>query len=360
MPRGRPRPGRVVSGGEGDRANGEDEEHSSRDMEDGSTDSSTSGIMEAVSALNADVFYVSGTLDRGTADRLRASHDRSSHDECIVLLTTYGGDADAAYVMARFLAGRPNGFKAFITGRCKSAGTLLALGAREIVMGSRGELGPLDVQVSEKDEPFRVGSGLELFTTLNTLAQNTFTTFETFVLALIGRTGGQISMKAAAKIATELTVGIMKPISQQIDPLQLGRRERALNIAKAYAERLGVSENVVAELATGYPDHGFVIDLVEACKLLGSKVRAPNDAESGLESALRNHPLGVGLYDPPPHSQRGITLRLNEIATQHSVRTEEIDDEGPELRRDSEGERTEMDGERPRDGAELHQADSPH
>ena len=323
--------------------------------------SEASRIKEAVSALNADVLYVSAPLDRGTADQLRKLSRRSEHEDCIVLLTTYGGDADAAYVIARLLdRDRPNGFRAFITGRCKSAGTLLALGAREIVMGSRGELGPLDVQVSEKDEPFRVGSGLELFTTLNTLAQNTFTTFETFLLALIGRTGGQISMKAAAKIATELTVGIMSPISQQIDPLQLGRRERALNIAKAYAERLGVSDNVVGALATGYPDHGFVIDLEEARKLLGPMVRAPNDAEARLEIALRNHPLGVGLYDPPPYSQKSIILRLNDIPTQQRAKTEETHGEGPNLRGGPEGERTEMDGERVGDGAELHQADSPH
>ena len=318
-------------------------------------------IVQAVSALNADVFYVSAVLNRDTADMLREAHSRRSHGECILILTTFGGDPDAAYLMARFLRdGHPNGFAAFILGRCKSAGTLLALGAREIVMGSRGELGPLDIQVSEKDEPFRLASGLELFTTLNSLAQNTFTTFETYLLQLIGRSASQISMKAAAKIATELTVGIMSPISQQIDPLQLGRRERALNIAKAYAERLDVPRNVVAELATGYPDHGFVIDLTEAKKLLNARARAPTGDEANLEAALRRNSI-PGLYDQVPHPPGALVLRLNDIATQESnAGPEETDDEAPRVRADPTRERPEVDGERAGDGAELHQTDAPN
>ena len=115
-----------------------------------------SEIVQAVSALDADVLYVSGVLDRDTADILREVHSRRTRGKCILVLTTFGGDPAAAYLMARFLRDvHPDGFTVFIPGRCKSAGTLLALGAREIVMGDRGELGPLDIQVSEKDEPFR-------------------------------------------------------------------------------------------------------------------------------------------------------------------------------------------------------------
>ena len=227
-------------------------------------------------------------------------------------------------------------------------------------MGRRGELGPLDTQVLEKDEPFRLGSGLELFTTLTSLAQNTFTTFETYMLQLIGRSFRQISMKTAAEIATDLTVGIMSPISQQIDPLQLGRRERALNIVKAYAKRLGIPDKVVGKLATDYPDHGFVIDLKEAEKLLEGKVRAPNDGEVGLEKALSRCDI-PGLYDPLSHPQPGIVVRLNDIASQpQSEAQEETHGQEPDLRGDQEGERSEVDGERSGDGPELHQADAPH
>ena len=64
-------------------------------------------------------------------------------------------------LIARFLRGVYESVTVCVFGYCKSAGTLLALGCHEVAMGLRGELGPLDVQVSEKDELARFGSGLE-------------------------------------------------------------------------------------------------------------------------------------------------------------------------------------------------------
>lgn len=316
-------------------------------------------IQEALAALKADVFYVSGDIDRNVANALREAHDRRNVDnDCILILTTLGGDADAAYIMARFLqAGSPNGFRAFIPGRCKSAGTLLALSAKEIIMGRRGELGPLDIQVSEKDEPFRPASGLELFVSLASLTQNTFRTFETYMLQLIGRSGGTLSMKTAAKIATELTTGIMSPISQQIDPLQLGRRQRELGIVQSYAERLGISDEIVGRLANEYEDHGFVIDFAEARDLLKDRVRPPSADEARLEAAL----AGLrGLYDPSPKSP--IVVRLNDLASdpQQQAGREDTHDQEPELRGRQEGERAEVDEQRQADGAEIHQASAPN
>lgn len=266
--------------------------------------------------------------------------------------------------MARFLRDTyPNGFRSLIFGRCKSAGTLLALGSTEIVMGARGELGPLDIQVSEKDEPFRVGSGLELFTALNSITQNTFMTFEHYLLGLIQRSGSQISMKTAAKIATELTIGIMSPISQQIDPLQLGRRERALNIVKAYAHRLNISEKIVAELATGYPDHGFVIDCQEAKTLLGNGiVRVPDEQERELEEALAASDI-AGLYSPYHYHYPdvGIVLRLNSsldaLPEEELEATDEEHDDHGDVRGSQKKERSEVDGERSPDGTKNDPAD---
>ena len=306
-------------------------------------------VRKAVADLEADVVLLSSAvLTRQTADQLRAQCASRSHEECILILTTFGGYPDAAYLMARFLnAAYPKGFKAFIIGQCKSAGTLLALGAKEeIVMGNRGELGPLDIQVPEKDEPFRLGSGLELFEALNNLAQSTYEMFEAYMLQLIGRSAGQLSVKTAAKIATELAVGIMAPIASQIDPLQLGRQERALNIVKAYAKRLGVPNSVVGKLATEYPDHGFVIDFKEAESLLSKKVREPNEQECALEYELSQ--AGIpGLYDPQP-ADRPFIVRL---AEQQQPKRENVYAGRPDLRGNQEESPSQVDGQRPRDGS---------
>ncbi len=130
-----------------------------------------------------DLFLVSAPLDRTTAQHLHAAHSRSLRQKhCVLVLTTSGGDADAAYIMARYLRRHYEKLTICVFGYCKSAGTLLALGGHELVMGERGELGPLDVQVSSKDEMFPSRSGLEIFASLEVLKAHAFQSFERYLL----------------------------------------------------------------------------------------------------------------------------------------------------------------------------------
>jgi len=235
-----------------------------------------------------DVFFISASLDRITVQGLYEAHHRSQRGKhCVLVLTTPGGDADAAYIMARYLKRNYQKVTICVFGYCKSAGTLLALGGHELVIGERGELGPLDVQVSTKDEIFPSTSGLEIFASLEVLKAHAFESFERYLLRVLTRSAGQITTKTAAQVATELTVGLLAPMAAQIDPLRLGHEQRALEIAGRYAHLLGVPPNVVARLTTEYPSHGFVIDLEEARDFLPEKtVRGPNDAELRLEAEL--------------------------------------------------------------------------
>lgn len=257
-----------------------------------SNDSDAAGV----ASPPPDVFFLSAGINRPIADRFRALHEEhASHGEqCILVLTTYGGEADAAYIMSRYLRQVYEHLTVCVFGCCKSAGTLLAVGATELVMGRRGELGPLDVQVSEKDQLFPAGSGLEIFTSLSVLIAHAYESFERYFLATVERSSGQITTKTAADIATKLAIGLIAPISGQIDPLRLGREQRELDIASQYARRLGVSEQAISMLTKTYPSHGFVIDREEAISLLDI-ARPPNAAEEALEAALTNHP---GLYYP--------------------------------------------------------------
>ena len=313
-------------------------------------------IRSAAEALEADVFYVSAPLIRSSADALHGLHKTGvSHERCVLVLTTFGGYPDAAYIMARDLReSYPKGFRVCIFGFCKSAGTLLALGASKIVMGSRGELGPLDVQVSEKDELGQYGSGLEIFTSLNVLTTTAFAMFHRYLQETVERNNGQISTKTAAEIATKLTVGLMSPISRQIDPLRLGRRQRALDIAKRYAMQLGVPEKTATVLTTDYPDHGFVIDLPAAKKLLGpEKVRSPTDMEERLEAALA---AAGDLYYPKPPPGR-IEL-LNQPQQPHQASRRNQEETRPDEQQDGAGDPGEVAGQRDANINEDDQADS--
>ena len=314
-------------------------------------------IRSAAGALRADVYYLSGTLSRETDARLRVVAERSrQHDRCVLVLTTSGGDADAAYLIARFLHRVYARVIVCVFGYCKSAGTLLALGCHEIAMGLRGELGPLDVQLSEKDELARVGSGLEIVASLNLIAATAFSSFENYLVATVQRSGGQISTKTAAEIATNLTVGLVAPISGQIDPIRLGREQRAMEIASAYAERLGISPQAIARLTTDYPDHGFVIDLTEAREFL-DHARELDPLERALEEAVAGAIPAV--YYPTARQDIVTCLTAPHAATVHpNLDEEETVDEG--LPKDTEGDSGEAALEDPGVRSPSREADGPN
>jgi membrane-bound ClpP family serine protease len=100
------------------------------------------------------------------------------HERGTLVLSTLGGDPHAAYRIARFLKYCYKRFYLYVFGYCKSAGTIIALGADEIIMSVRGELGPLDVQMIKPDEFTERSSGLDISIALEEVASRAFGTFE--------------------------------------------------------------------------------------------------------------------------------------------------------------------------------------
>lgn len=266
-------------------------------------------------ALDADVFVYTGSITRKLANAFTHEVEKAGKKPNVALvLCTTGGDPDAAYIVARILKARykDGKFTLLVFGICKSAGTLIALGADEIVMSSRGELGPLDVQMMKSDELVFRSSGLDISQAIESLSERAYDVFWKNFMTTIVRTGGAITTKTAADIATSLSVGLLSPITQQIDPLRVGEVERAINIAQHYGERLNGDAKRVQSLINDYPSHTFVIDYTEACDLFGN-VRQPNEVEKGLENYLRqlekvkgvtfiSHPNDEGIvgYIAPP------------------------------------------------------------
>jgi ClpP class serine protease len=72
-----------------------------------------------------------------------------------LLLQSPGGDGEAAVRIARSAQARCDEFSVIVPDIAKSAGTLLALGADHIIMGSTSDLGPVDPQIMVKpNAPF--------------------------------------------------------------------------------------------------------------------------------------------------------------------------------------------------------------
>ena len=241
--------------------------------------------------LDADVILYNGPLFRQGADiMVRECASRRRRSNVVLILVTPGGDAESAYRIARYLQRSYDRFMLYVSGYCKSAGTLISTGAHEIIMSEHGELGPLDVQMSKRDELWESQSGLTVQDTLTTLQSHAIDAYTNVLLSVIQGSGGTVSLKMATEIATSMTGTLFAPIYGQIDPIHVGEAGRAMNIASEYGRRLlAVGKNITVEalqqIISGYPSHEFVIDCAEASELFGN-VRTPTDSERQLTEAL--------------------------------------------------------------------------
>lgn len=238
--------------------------------------------------LNADIIRYNGGIDRSGAEKIIEITHKPTCDNVLLVLCTPGGDADAAYKIARRLQEKYNLFYLYVYGYCKSAGTLIAVGADELIMSDFSEFGPLDVQLQEKDEILRYSSGLNVQEALMTLKAETQLFFQSNLIELIE---AGMSTKTAAELAVKLTSGFFNPIVTQIDPFRIGETLRAVKVAMAYGERLVakggnlLSADALARLVQEYPDHGFVIDYEEA-KGIFKNVRKHNTDEEEVGKIL--------------------------------------------------------------------------
>lgn len=231
---------------------------------------------------NKDFFIYNGGIDPFLDKKIIPILKKTCRSENIVLfLTTPGGDPDAAYRLSRYLQQNYKHFTLAVLGACKSAGTLLALGAKEVIMNSEGEFGPLDVQLFRPDEFMQRTSGLTISQSLSFIGNKSFETFEKMFLDIRGKSGGVITTTTAANIASSIVTGIYAPITEKIDPMRIGEMQRSMDVAIHYGIRLGADEEKVQHLAKNYPSHSFVIDFEEAQGLFNN-VRKPNQAEEFL------------------------------------------------------------------------------
>ena len=240
-------------------------------------------------STDTDYFLFSNAIFEDQADKLiseiRKIENRRAN--AALILCTNGGDPDAAYQACRCLKKSYKKLSLYVFGACKSAGTLLAVGANEIIISEFGHLGPLDIQLADKEELYGQTAALDVQQSLSTLAKFAYDNFFSTFLKL--EPGRALSTKTANEIAKSLTLGLVNPIAAQIDPLLLGRVDRSMKIAEAYIDRLAPGFKGKSQIVGGYPSHGFVIDYQEAKGIFDGviPIREPNQVEKTLENYLR-------------------------------------------------------------------------
>lgn len=237
---------------------------------------------------DADVYFYLGDLRYEQDEIVFETLCKSRRAKKVwLILVTLGGDPHVAYRIARFMRRAYEHVSVVVSGECKSAGTLLAIAASELVMADLGELGPLDVQMEKKGEIYEVSSGLIVQSSLRFLNESAFHAFDHIVTQCRRR---RMSTQLAADVAVRLTSGIFQGIYSQIDPLHAGETARNVAIASHYGRRLAEdSQNLhpaaLSRLISDYPTHGFVIDREEASTLF-KNVRPPSEKEQRLLERL--------------------------------------------------------------------------
>jgi hypothetical protein len=228
----------------------------------------------------------------------------------LLFLTTEGGMPHTAYKIGRRLQDAyENGITIAVMGWCKSAGTLICIAGRRLLMSDTGELGPLDVQIAKADEMWERSSGLVVEAAFEKLQQESFKLFFQHLMD-IKEQAGRITFKTAADIAAQMTVGQTKEIFAKIDPVNVGEDYRSNLIAEQYAIRLNLKASNLTKsgridgldmLLHGYPSHGFVIDREEAGNLF-KRVAPPAGKIAELAQLLGNDvvvPRNAARREPP-------------------------------------------------------------
>jgi len=222
------------------------------------------------SIVEADVLEVHQQLGKITSPR--------DNTEIVMVLHSDGGSASSAYKIVNMIRSKCAHLTIVVPQTAKSAATLMALAADELVMGQESELGPLDLPI---EHPLVEGvflsalDGVNCLEYLFSVAANM-----SFNMGLKIRQQVAIARKDSLQIAADFSRGVIAPIVEKLDPMVINMCYRSLHIAERYGKEIlrgGMfkvdsdpekkAENVIHKLVWEYPEHGFAICSEEAKRL---------------------------------------------------------------------------------------------
>jgi len=146
-----------------------------------------------ISISYGDVLPISDQLSNLKGDRLD------------LILETPGGLGEVAEEIVRLIRGKYQELAVIVPGWAKSAGTILAMAADEILMGPTSALGPIDAQLSWQGKTFSADALLEGFDKIKEEVQTTGVLNKAYIPSLQNISPGELQeARNALKFATEL------------------------------------------------------------------------------------------------------------------------------------------------------------
>lgn len=188
-------------------------------------------------------------------------------DKISLFLYTRGGDMVAPLRIVKLIRNYAEKFEVIIPYRAHSAGTLLALGADEILMGKLGELSPTDPSTMHPFNPSNSQDSQQQ-SKISVEDINSY-----FLLA-----------QEKANVKDERMVEVYEQLVEKIHPLSLGNAYRAIRMARQIARKLlkihmkddEKVKKIVEAITSDICIHGYPIARDEA-RNLGLKVKSPDE-----------------------------------------------------------------------------------
>ncbi|MGH7216846.1 MAG: SDH family Clp fold serine proteinase [Nitrospiraceae bacterium] len=205
-------------------------------------------------------------------------------------LYTRGGDTNSVWPIVSLLREFDPSFEVLAPFRCHSSGTLVALGARRIVLGPLSELSPIDPSTGNQFNPrdpadprSRMAISVE-----DVRAYRDFIAEQ--LKGKVPKPDQQIEIPEAS------LAPFLQRLTQEVHPLALGNVHRVLRQIQQLATKLlnlhpSKGEDVgaiVSSLTTHFYSHLHMINRHEAKDILGGRVEfASDDLAAAMDALLR-------------------------------------------------------------------------
>lgn len=204
-----------------------------------------------------------------------------------VCLYTRGGDVNSVWPMVSIIREWDADFEVLVPFRCHSAGTLLALGAKQICMNPLGELSPIDPSTGNQFNPLDPVEPKARMA----ISVEDVRAYREFVAAQYGYNDAEMGDRHAV-----LQPHFLK-LTEQVHPLALGNVHRVHQQIKQLAEKLldfhplkdRKPQEVVEALTKKFYSHLHMISRDQAREILGDeRVTFLNgEVEAALDELLR-------------------------------------------------------------------------
>lgn len=229
--------------------------------------------------------YLSRERNRSTEDDIRDActghfdiYPTEPADTTIhLVLDSGGGSLDSAFRSVRFLRRFAKRIRVYVPRRAKSAATLIALGADEIVMSPFAELGPLDTQIKDPRNPTKDISALDCYQSVDYVREFGLQTVPAALSTLLSETQARIPLSELINTSTHFALGGVSPMLSSVKALDFGGWGRTLKIGETYARALlsdrsvgdagATAQRIAKTLVYGYPHHPYPIDIKEASSI---------------------------------------------------------------------------------------------